>query len=404
VKTANQLSRLVRARAAVTRRVRRLDAAVGRIGGRRRVLFETQSPLNLVVLRPLIDALCALPRVRVRITHEGRPDIVRALAEPALAPLVINRSAAAWTRFDLYVNADPWAPVPLHRTLRRLTLFHGVAGKYDLDCPSREARLFDAYDTVAFVNEDRMRRYIEGGVIDAHRAALVGYPKLDRLARGEYDGAAVRRALGLDTERPTIVYAPTWSPVSSLHLAGEAIIGAMLARGWNVIAKLHDNCFLPGAKYANGIDWRARLAPFRATERFALVETGDASPFLAAADLMVTDHSSIGFEFLALDRPLVVFDAPDLARVARINPEKIVLLRSAAAVVRTASELTAAVESAISNPSAQSGERRRVAAAMFHHPGTATARAVAVACRLLEIPQPADVRADVSVPAGITVG
>jgi hypothetical protein len=66
--------------------------------------------------------------------------------------------------------------------------------------------------------------------------------------------------------------------------------------------------------------------------------------------------------------------------------------------------LTAAVESAISNPSAQSGERRRVAAAMFHHPGTATARAVAVACRLLEIPQPADVRADVSVPAGITVG
>jgi len=367
------------------------------------VLFETQSPLNLVVLRPLIDALAAQPRLQVRITHGGREDIVRALTEPALAPLVINRGAAAWTRFDLYVNADPWAPIRLHRTARRLTLFHGVAGKYDLDCPPREARLFDAYDTVAFVNEDRLRRYIAGGVIDAGRAALVGYPKLDRLVRGEHDGTAVRRALGLDATRPTIVYAPTWSPASSLHYAGEAIIEVMIARGWNVIAKLHDNCFLPGPKYANGIDWRARLARFGATGKFALVETGDASPYLAASDVMVTDHSSIGFEFLAIDRPLVVFDAPDLARVARINPEKIALLRSAATVVSTAEGLAAAVAAAIEQPSARSAERRRVAAAMFHQPGTATARAVAVACRLLEIPEPDGVGADVSIPAGIPV-
>ena len=377
---------------------------MGRIGGRRRVLFETQSPLNLVVLRPLIDALAAQPRLHVRITHGGRDDIIRATSEPALAPLVISRSAAAWTRFDLYVNADPWSPVQLHRTVRRLTLFHGVAGKYDLDCPSRDARLFDAYDTVAFVNEDRLRRYIDGGVIDAKRAALVGYPKLDRLVRGEFDTTAVRRSLGLDTSRPTVVYAPTWSPASSLHHAGEAIIDAMLARGWNVIAKLHDNCFLPGAKYANGIDWRARLAPFRSTGRFALVETGDASPYLAASDVMVTDHSSIGFEFLALDRPLVVFDAPDLARVARINPEKIALLRSAATVVATAEELGAAIGAALAQPSAQSAERRHVAAAMFHQPGTATGRAVSVACRLLDIPEPEGVRADVSIPARITAG
>ena len=401
--TATQPGSVVRARAVIGRRVRQLDAAIGRRGGRRRVLFETQSPLNLAVLRPLLDALRMRPKVEVRIIHQGRADIIRALSEPALRPLVTDRATAAWTRFDLYVNADPWAPARLHRTIRRLTFFHGVAGKYDLDCPSRGARLFDAYDRVAFVNEDRMRRYVDGGVIDAARAALVGYPKLDQLVSGAYDGSAVRRALGFDVAHPTVVYAPTWSPVSSLHMAGEAIIEAMLARGWNVIAKLHDNCFLPGAKYANGIDWRARLGRFQSAGRFALVEAADASPYLAASDVMVTDHSSIGFEFLALDRPLVVFDAPDLARVARINPEKIALLRSAATVVATAEESGAAVAAALAQPAAQSAQRRRVAAAMFHQPGTATERALAVACRLLDIPEPAASRADVSVPAGITV-
>jgi hypothetical protein len=391
-------------RAALGRRARQYDAALGRMSGRRRVLFEALSPLNLAVLRPVIDALREHPQVDVRITHSGRGDIARALSDPALRPLVIDRAAAAWTRFDLYVNADPWAPVQLHRTLRRLTFFHGVAGKYDLDSPPREARLFDAYDTVAFANEDRLRRYVEGGVIDPGRAALVGYPKLDRLARGAYDGKAVRRTLGFDAIRPTVIYAPTWSPASSLHHAGEAIIEAILARGCNVIAKLHDNCFLPGAKYANGIDWRVRLARFDSSGSFALAEAADASPYLAASDVMVTDHSSIGFEFLALDRPLIVFDAPDLARVARINPEKIALLRSAATVVANAAELSAAIDAAVAHPSAQSAERRRVAAAMFHQPGTATARAVAVACRLLDIPEPAAIPAEAPIPAGITVG
>ena len=49
--------------------------------------------------------------------------------------------------------------------------------------------------------------------------------------------------------------------------------------------------------------------------------------------LVVTDHSSIGFEFCAADRPLVVFDAPGLIEAARINPDKVALLRSAATVV-----------------------------------------------------------------------
>jgi CDP-glycerol glycerophosphotransferase (TagB/SpsB family) len=266
-----------------------------------------------------------------------------------------------------------------------VNFFHGVAGKYDLDQPPREAQLFDAYDRVAFANLDRMNRYLGAGVVTTGQAALIGYPKLDPLVRGDYDAAAIKAAIGLANGRPTVIYAPTWSPASSLHVAGEAIIEQLIASRVNVIAKLHDNCYLLDAKYAAGIDWRARLARFAGCGQFALVDAPDASPYLAASEVMVTDHSSIGFEFLAIDRPLVVFDAPDLPRVARINPEKIALLRSAATVARTAGETAESVLAALAHPDAKSADRRRVAASIFFQPGTATGRAIDLMYELLEL-------------------
>jgi hypothetical protein len=118
---------------------------------------------------------------------------------------------------------------------------------------------------------------------------------------------------------------------------------------------------------------------------FALATGADSSPYLSAADAMVTDHSSVGFEYLTLNRPLIVFDAPDLARAARINPEKIALLRSAATVVRTPLELVATVRSELAQPGRLSAARTRVASEMFHQPGSATTRALQVCYELLDV-------------------
>ena len=93
---------------------------------------------------------------------------------------------------------------------------------------------------------------------------------------------------------------------------------------------------------------------------------------------MVTDHSSVGFEYLVLDRPLLVFDTPGLVEAARINPEKVALLRSAATVVHTVEELVSAATAQCVSSQYGSVERRRVAREMFHDPGRATDRAVAL--------------------------
>jgi hypothetical protein len=385
----------LRAFARVTRAV---DRAIGRAIGPRRILAEARLPMHFVIMAPVIEELRRDRRLDVRVTSDGRPEMARTYAAAGLNDRVLARPRAAWQRFDLYMNGDPWYPAPLRRCGYRLNFFHGVAGKYDLDRGKPEAGLFDAYDRIAFVNADRMRRYLSGGLIAPEQAALVGYPKLDRLVNGAFDAASVRAAHGMDPARPTVLYGPTWSSASSLAIAGESIIATLLDLGLNVFAKLHDLCV--DAAKGGDPDWPERLRRFERSGRFVLVSSADATPYLAASDLLVTDHSSIGFEFLALDRPLVVFDAPELPEAARINPEKIALLRSAADVVDSCEALSDAVSAALAEPSRLSAGRRRVTAQVFHQPGTATLRALDLVYSLLDLEPPSRATGARAAPAG----
>ena len=365
--------------------LRRLDHALGRLSGRRRILIEARTPMNLAVLRPVYEALLADDRLHVAFTGYDRSDLARAFEELGLAPRVIPRRLVTWRRVDLYINADPWDAVSLKRVDQQLNFFHGVAGKYNLDCPTHLLIGLDRYARVAFPNRGRLDAYVAAGLVAKERAALIGYPKLDALVAAPEDPRLAAAALGLDPARPTAIFAPTFSPASALHTAGEGIIQTLLDAGCNVIAKLHDRSLDPDPRYSGGVDWRARLGRFTGP-RFLLAGGGDSNPYVLASSLMVTDHSSIGFEFCALDRPLVVFDVPELLETARINPDKVALLRSAALVVATLPELAAAVPQALADPSSRHSERQRAAAEVFHLPGGATDRALRLVYEMLHLP------------------
>jgi len=363
-----------------------VDRAVADATGRRHVLAHVRTAMHAGILDPVMRALEADRRIMVRYIAERtgvEADIESAVGRP-LRWLPADRTV--WARIDLFVSADPWASPSLRRCAKRLNFFHGVAGKYDLDDPSALPIGLEDYDCVAFVNEDRMGRYLSKGVVSTDAAVLVGFPKSDALVNGEYDCRAIRERLGIDHERRTAIYAPTWSQASSLHLAGGDIVSSLAAAGWNVIVRPHARSLDPDPQYSGGIDWRRRLLEMEAPHRVVMSTTADASPLLAASDLMVTDHSTIGFEFCLVNRPLIVFDAPDLVRVARINPEKVALLRSAARVVYRAGDVGCAAEEEMAQPARLAPARRAVARTMFYGPGRATARAVALVYELLGLP------------------
>jgi hypothetical protein len=358
----------------VTAILHRFDHALGRGRRVRDVLIEARTPVYLGVLGPIAERLAARGDVNIWFTSEY-PDRIRPLVP---SESFLTHAEAHWRRFALYLNADPWAAVRLRRCRSRVNFFHGVAGKYDLDQPAGLPMGFDAYDRVAFINHGRMERYLDAGIVTRQQAVLVGYPKLDRLTAGAYDASTYRASLGLDPSRPVALYAPTYSEASSLHVAGEAIIRSLTAANFNVIIKLHDRSLDDDPRYSGGVDWRGVMRGLEEPGRIRYIETTDACPALAAADVMVTDHSSIGFEYLVLDRPLIVFDAPDLMQTARINPEKVELLRSAAVVSRTAGEVGVLARQEMLEPARLSALRRLAAGEVFYRPGGATDRAIEV--------------------------
>ena len=130
----------------------------------------------------------------------------------------------------------------------------------------------------------------------------LGYPRNDRLAAPTRDQerAEIRERLGLTPEQRVILYTPTWrdSSAKSLYLDPEKVIAevpdaVVLVRG-------HVNTS-GRASVASSTEGRVRdmtLYP-------------DINDLFLISDVLVTDYSSVMFDFSILDRPQLIL-APDL--------------------------------------------------------------------------------------------
>lgn len=375
--------------------LRRADRALGQRSGRRRILVDARTPVNFTIVAPIYRAMAADTRVAFYFTASEEPARLREIYREAPDDIrLVHPGTARRMRFDAYVASDfMWQPLP--RGTCRIQVFHGVGGKYGFDAPTTSMR---AWDRIFFVNERRLRNFVKAGAIDADSPAarLVGLPKADALVNGTWTRATVLEGLGLDPALPTVLYAPTWSPESSLNTMGRGVIDRVLASGVNLIVKLHDRSRDVRTRYSGGVDWVRTLAPALDGKRGVLAPGHDISPYLVASDLMITDHSSAGFEYLLRDRPIVRIHRPALIREANIHPDYVALLASVSQSVESVDDMARAVACGLASPDALSDTRRAVAADIFHRPGGATARAIRQLYEAIDLdPAPAVVAEEV---------
>jgi hypothetical protein len=365
----------------------------------RHVLFNARTAMEYGVMAPVDRRLREDARVATWLMSSERPDRVKEIFRDAPDDArVISPREAMMRRFDAYVAADfAWATLP--RGTRRVQMFHGVAGKWS-GVYERPQRPMGAWDRFFFINRRRMHSYITCGAIESGSSSirLVGMPKTDCLVDGSLTRGAVLEAHGMDPARPTVMYAPTWTRYSSLNVMGEAVVAGLVRGGYRVLVKLHENSLDPAVANSGGVDWVGRLAPILAKGDGHLLRSSDATPWLVAADVLVTDHSSIGFEYLLLDRPLVRISVPELISGAEIAREYVDLVAMAATTAETAGGAVAAVERALSHPMERSESRRALAAELFHDPGHATDRAITALYELMELDAPRPLAAAVRPP------
>ncbi|MDN3309628.1 CDP-glycerol glycerophosphotransferase family protein [Microbacterium oryzae] len=126
---------------------------------------------------------------------------------------------------------------------------------------------------------------------------IEGYPRNDSLVTG--DPAAVRERLDIGADERVLLYAPTWRDdrdeivefVDPARLAAEAD-AVVLVRG-------HSRTLIPGRDVAG-----PRVIDVTAYP--------DTSELLLAADALITDYSSVMFDFSVTGKPMY-FLVPDLA-------------------------------------------------------------------------------------------
>ena len=144
-------------------------------------------------------------------------------------------------------------------------------------------------------------------------SAAFGIPRTDALLpspRRDVDERAVRERLGLRDGRTTILYAPTFrgadlKGAAAPELLDIAALYRALGSEYRLIVRLH-----PFVKSA------MRIPPEVGDFVVDASAEPDVNEVMLAGDILVSDYSSIIFEYALLNRPMA-FLAPDLAAYER---------------------------------------------------------------------------------------
>jgi hypothetical protein len=153
-------------------------------------------------------------------------------------------------------------------------------------------------------------RFVEGDIRKARLQEMypdgtfidVGYAKLDPLFNENEDDISLS-SLGLDPNKKTLLYAPTFYP-SSIECFDKNWPKELAQ--YNLIIKPHFFS-LTKKKYAKQ---RALLEKWNTFENVYVCSIGSYSliPFMQLADILLSEASSTVFEFAALDKPIVWCD------------------------------------------------------------------------------------------------
>ena len=224
-------------------------------------------------------------------------------------------SAAVVVTTDHFLNPNPYAPALLAGA-RQVQLWHGVSikeiglrnlpgGRSLGPHLARVLATCGPYATMvgtAAAGEDEWRRWFA-----FERYAPIGYPRNDVLYRepsaadlAGCDAQAYERAQAtLARGKRVILYAPTFRdgrPDWVLHAGLDQLAQAAAQRGDLLIVNLHpvESPQIP------------KLAPHLPGVVFVQPRT-DLYPLLSKASALITDYSSVMFDYLHVDRPVLLY-------------------------------------------------------------------------------------------------
>jgi hypothetical protein len=341
----------------------------------KRVLFGAYAPVHFLCFRPVYEILRKDPDVEIWLTGGFRRKDKQAgtvsydlagFYEPYGVDMEFVRpfEELPEVHYDAVLSTHSSTIFFPESYGKSVQMFHGVSFK---NFSVRDKVL--NYDFACVVGSYHAGRFESEGILGEGKTRffMTGFAKLDTLVTGPDLRVPLLKGMGLDPGRPTILYAPTGGKYNSLDEMGEELITAIRDGGnWNLLIKPHDHP-------KKAVDWMQKLAPLE-SERIKLVRDFDIITYLAAADLLLTDASSVSMEYALRDRPMVFVDVPKLLTNVMERGGSLDLDtfgRRVGSIAYGPDDVAAKIASALANPTREGELRRRAAAEMFHDAGHA---------------------------------
>lgn len=303
----------------------------------RRVAFHMKSKFHHAVLAPGWQACRAMHHTL--LSH----DVEEVLAH---AP-------------DVVVACDSQL-VSMRRLMPRASFVntrHGLASK------QHSATNASAADYLCVASEEQAQWLRDRDIAPRKAIWPVGYLQMDPLFRGDVAPIPTGAREGM----PVILFAPTiHETVSAMPMLGEDPVSAMRPAAHDAFLIIKPHPELP----QRHPEWMDRLVVAAALHENVMLVTDTHAPidrYLAAADLLVTDCSSVMFQYLPFDRPLVLLSNPArIGTTERYDPEGPEWTwRQIGEEVHDVSALPAAILHAMAGPGVRARERETCRHAMF---------------------------------------
>ena len=155
----------------------------------------------------------------------------------------------------------------------------------------------------------------------------VGYPKYDcQFNTTEKQINTTKHEIGLDPQKPTILFAPAWDPRGILRTAGVELIKIFRTlKQYNFIIKLHpasmaDKKSCDYLFYTGGVDWLEEIRSiskkkilkfFPSKSNLFIPKQNSINPLFKVSDLLITDFSGVSQGFFIEDKPVITIDCPE---------------------------------------------------------------------------------------------
>ncbi|WP_107503044.1 bifunctional glycosyltransferase/CDP-glycerol:glycerophosphate glycerophosphotransferase [Streptomyces tsukubensis] len=166
----------------------------------------------------------------------------------------------------------------------------------------------DRFDHFLVRSEHDVRTLAHGFRLDEDVLMRTGYPRNDALVAavraeketGVRDRGEAARRLGLPEGKTVLLYAPTFRAGQD----GKALPFAFPFDVEEFARRFGDRCTLLVRSHYLG---RVVLPPSVRDAVIDVTDEHDITPLLAAADCLITDYSSVMFDYALLDRPMIFY-------------------------------------------------------------------------------------------------